>query len=128
VNGKDGAAGAAGPSDAYTATDFGSLISLHNETRTVISKALPPGSYVVLAKLKVWVPQNTAIGRCVMRVGGVAIDDTLDMAVDTDNIWNLQGSITTPGGDAIVECNESSDQVLNVQLIVLTAIKVGNLH
>ena len=83
---------------------------------------------MVLAKLKVWVPQDTAIGRCVMRVGGVAIDDTLDMAVDTDGIWNLQGAITTPGGNAIVECNESSDQALNIQVIVLTAIRVGALH
>jgi hypothetical protein len=131
ANGRDGAPGipgAPGPSDAYEASDFGSLISLHNETRTIISEAVPAGSYVVLAKLKVWVPQNTAIGRCVMRVGGVAIDDTLDMAVDTDGIWSLQGAITTPGGNAIVECNESSDQILNIQLIVLTAIKVGALH
>jgi hypothetical protein len=126
IPGTPGAPGAAGTSDAYHANDFTFGIEILSETRTVISKQVPAGSYAMFAKMElVDLLQDELNARCVMRAGGAAVDDTGTIHIAGGEWVPLQGVVSGfAGGTIIVECNESTGHRLLVTHIGLTAIKV----
>ena len=127
--GTPGAPGAPGTSDAYHAF-VSSAPTIQSATVTVITKDVPAGSYVVTAKA---VLQDNAsevpVARCVMRAGGLAIDDTGTFALSPSDVIALQGAVANfAGGTILVECNNSRDTPMSAQGVSLTATKVTAIH
>jgi collagen triple helix repeat protein len=127
--GATGADGAAGPSDLYFTSDLGEII-LTSETKTVITRNVPAGNYAIFAKLSLIAQNGDSDARCVMRANGVAIDDTLTFtATDQREFIAMQGAaVMATDGPILVECNESSDNLLEVLTLALSAIKVTTIH
>jgi len=134
--GPSGPQGSQGPPGASTGgrafvASGPSNVGLSSETRTIVSKQVPAGSYIISFNGYFTSGGSFAGIRCVMRVGGVLVDDTKlwFLANQDTEIVSMQGSYRNFGGGTIlVECNESSGIALWIENSKLAAMQVADIQ
>jgi hypothetical protein len=99
-------------------------------TTTVISKALPAGTYLLFASVELMNQDtdSTSSGGCSIpgyTSGGFDLAENFDNAPHRESI-SLASNISHPGGNVVLSCTEASADV-NVTQATLNAIKVDSL-
>ena len=130
--GVPGTPGARGPSNGYSSLDDGP-ISINNTAETpVVSVSLPPGSYIVVAKLVPFAASGGADAAVcdLLDPTGVLVDRA-ESALNSTSISfdtvTLAGPLTTAGGGtARVQCKADLGSGIEILHAHLTAIALGS--
>lgn len=127
--GQQGQQGPPGPSDAYSASN--DYMHVGGADTTLVSVAVPAGSYTVAAKTHIYNGVENSFAVCELRAAGVAIDGNINrlIAPANDQVVPFLGVASLAGGGTIaLVCNGNGVNTVESENSRLVATKVGALH
>jgi hypothetical protein len=127
--GSTGPTGPPGPSDAYSASNDYSHVG--GADTTLVSVAVPAGSYAVAAKSHLYNAVENSFAICELRAGATRLDGNINrlIAPANDQVVPFLGAVTLPsGGTVSLVCNGNGVTTVESEDSKLVATKVGALH